>query len=73
MVWVMKKLTYYFQSYKIQVVFKIDPIKHLYEALSLVKKLTKWLILLIEINVQYLTKNTIKGRAFTYFLALNLF
>ena len=34
------------QSYRIQAVSKIDPMKHLYEAPSLVKKLAKWRILL---------------------------
>ena len=51
---------------------KIDLIKHLYKAPSLVGKLTKWLILLIEFDVQYLTKKMIKERADTEFLALNL-
>ena len=63
MVWAMKKLIHYFQSYKIQTVSKMDPIKHLYETLSLVGKLAKWLVLLIEFDVQYLTKKTMKGRA----------
>ena len=49
----------------------MDPMKHLYEAPSLVGKLTKWLILLIEFDMQYLTKKIIKGRAVTKFLALN--
>ena len=49
----------------------MDPMKHLYEALSLVGKLAKWLILLTEFDVQYLTKKTIKGRAVAKFLALN--
>ena len=50
---------------------KIDPMNHLYEAPSLVGKLAKWLVLLTEFDVQYLTKNTIKGRAIAEFLALN--
>ena len=49
----------------------MNPMKHLYEAPSLVGKLTKWLILLIEFDVQYLTKKIIKGRVFVEFLALN--
>ena len=51
---------------------KMDPMKHLYEAPSLVGKLAKWLILLTEFDVQYLTKKMIKGRAVAEFLALNL-
>ena len=49
----------------------MDPMKHLYEAPSLLGKLTKWLVLLIEFDVQYLTKKMIKGRAITEFLDLN--
>ena len=49
----------------------MDPIKHLYEAPSLVGKLVKWLVLVTEFDVQYLTKKMIKGRAVTEFLALN--
>ena len=49
----------------------MDPMKHLYEAPSLARKLTKWLVLLAEFDVQYLTKKMIKGRAFVEFLALN--
>ena len=44
-VWKMKKLKHYFHSYKIQAMSKMDPMKHLYEAPSLMGKLTKWLLL----------------------------
>ena len=71
MVWAMRKLRQYFQSYKIPAVSKMDPMKYLYEAPSLVGKLAKWLVLLTEFDVQYLTKKTIKGRAVAEFLALN--
>ena len=40
----------------------MDPMKYLYEAPSLVGRLAKWLVLLIEFNVQYLAKKSIKGR-----------
>ena len=50
---------------------KMDPMKHLYEAPSLVEKLTKWLVLLTKFDVQYLTKKLIKGRVVAEFLALN--
>ena len=50
---------------------KMETMKYLYEAPSLVGKLAKWLILLTEFDVQYLTKKMIKRRAVTEFLALN--
>ena len=66
----MKKLRYYFQSYKIQAVSKMDPMKHLFEVLSLIGRLDKWLVLLIEFNMEYLTKKIIKGKVIAKFLAL---
>ena len=60
-----------FQSYKIQAVLKIDPIKYLFEAPLLIGKLAKWLILLTKFDVEYLMKKTIKGKVVKKFLALN--
>ena len=71
MVWAIRKLRHYFHSYKIRAVLKLDPIRHLFEAPSLVKKLAKWLVLLTEFDVEYLTKKIVKGRAMAEFLALN--
>ena len=46
MAWAMRKLRHYFQSYKIRVISKLDPMRHIFEAPSLVRKLAKWLVLL---------------------------
>ena len=58
----MRKLRLYFQSYKIRAVSKLDLMRYLFEATSLVGKLAKWLVLLTKFDVEYLTKKTIKGR-----------
>ena len=50
----------------------LDLMRHLFEAPSLVGKLAKWIVLLIEFNIEYLTKKIVKGRALVEFLALNL-
>ena len=49
----------------------MDPIKYMYKAPSLIGKLAKWLILLFEFNVEYLSKKIVKGRVVVEFLALN--
>ena len=67
----MRKLRHYFQSYKIRAVSKLDLMRNLIEAPSLVGKLAKWLILLIEFDIEYLTKKTVKGKAVVELLALN--
>ena len=69
-IWATRKLRYYFQSYQVEVVAKVDFLWHLYEAHVLIRKLAKWLVLLTEFDIKYTTKKTIKGRAMAEFLAL---
>ena len=45
--------------------------RYLIEAPLLVRKLAKWLLLLMKFDVEYLTKKTVKGIAVAKFLALN--
>ena len=68
-VWATRKLRHYFQSYKVQVVSKMDPLKYLYATPSLIGKLGRWLILLSEFDIEYVTQKVIKGRAVAEFLA----
>ena len=70
-IWTTRKLRHYYQSYQVQVVAKVDPLRYLYEAPVLIGNLDRWLVLLTEFDIQYLTKKTIKGRAVAEFLALN--
>ena len=70
-IWTTRKLRHYYQSYQVQAVAKVDPLRYLYDAPVLIGKLAKWLVLLTEFDIQYLTKKTIKGRAVAEFLALN--
>ena len=71
MIWATRKLRHYFQSYKIQAVSKIDPLKYLFQVLALTGKMSRWLVLLTEFDIQYITTKVIKGRAVAEFLALN--
>ncbi|WCJ29475.1 hypothetical protein M5689_011108 [Euphorbia peplus] len=72
MVWLTKTLWHYFQSYTIKAVAKIDPMKYLYGTPSLVGKLSRWLLLLSEFDIEYITKKVIKGRAVAEFLGAQL-
>ena len=71
MIWAIRKLRYYFQSYKIQAVSKIDPLRYLFQVPSLTGKISQWLVLLIEFDIEYVMTKVIKGRAEAEFLALN--
>ena len=71
MIWATRKLMYYFQSYKIQAVSKIDPLRYLFQVPALTGKISRSLVLLTEFDIEYIMTNFIKGRAVATFLALN--
>ena len=71
MIWATMKLRHYFQSYKIQVVLKIDPLRYLFQVPALTGKMSRWLVLLTEFHIEYIMTKVIKGRAVVEFLALN--
>ena len=71
MIWATRKLRHYFQSYKIQAVSKIDPLRYLFQVPALIGKMSRWLVLLTKFDIEYITTKVIKGRAVAEFLALN--
>ena len=71
MIWATRKLRHYFQSYKIQAVSKIDPLRYLFQVPALTGKKSRWIILLTKFDIEYITTKVIKGRAVAEFLALN--
>jgi hypothetical protein len=62
LVWAMQKLRHILLGHQVLVVVKMDPLKYLFEKPSLTGKLSRWLILLVEFDLTYVAKNTIKRR-----------
>src|SRR2546428_12772342 len=52
-VWAVKKLQHYFKSYHVMIVSKMDPIQYLYKTSTLAGKLSRWLILLSEFDIEF--------------------
>ena len=52
-------------------VSKIDPLRYLFQVPALTEKISWWLVLLTEFDIEYITTKVIKGRAVAEFLALN--
>ena len=48
---------------------KLDPIKYIFEKLTLSERLARWQVLLSEYDVQYVSRKAIKGSAIAEFLA----
>ncbi len=62
MVWAVQKLRHILLAHQVLVVTRMDPLKYLFEKPALTKKLSRWLIFLVEFYLTYVSKNTIKGR-----------
>ena len=50
-------------------VSRLDPIKYLFEKPALTGRLARWLLLLSEFDLKYVTRKSVKGRAVAEFLA----
>ena len=49
----------------------MDPLKYLFDKLALSGRLSRWLILLVEFNLKYMARKTIKGSVVSNFYAEN--
>ena len=62
LVWATRKLRHYMLAYKILLIARIDPLKYLMEKLVQDGKTAKWLLLLLEFDIKYVTWKSVKGR-----------
>lgn len=68
LVWVTKRLRHYMLSYSIRRVSRMDPLKYLFEKPALIGKIARWLLLLSEFEIKFVTRKSVKGRAVAEFL-----
>ena len=61
LVWATRRLRHYVTEYSILLVSRLDPLRYLFDRLVLIGRLMRWLVLLIEINIQYVTQKLVKG------------
>ena len=71
LVWAIQKLRHIILPFQILVVARMDPLKYLFEKLGLNGRLSRWLILLAELDLKYVARKTIKGSVVLYFYAEN--
>ncbi|XP_058181223.1 uncharacterized protein LOC131299658 [Rhododendron vialii] len=69
LVWAIKKLRHYLLAHQVVLVSQLDPIKYLFEKPTLIGKLARWLLLLVEFDLKYMAKKSVKGRVVAEFLA----
>ena len=59
--WVVQKLRHILLAHQVLVVARMGPLKYLFKKPALIRKLSRWLILLAKFDLTYAAKNTIKG------------
>ena len=72
MVWATRKLRHYLLAHSVMLVTILDTIKYRFEKPALMGRLARWLLLLSEFNLKYVTRKSVKGRTVAEFLADHL-
>ena len=61
LVWAVQKLRHIVLPFQIWVVARMDPLKYPSEKHALSRRLSRWLILLVEFDLKYVARKTVKG------------
>ena len=69
LVWVACKLRHYMTEYSVHLISHLDPLRYLFDRPALVGCLMKWLVLLTEFDIHYVTQKSIRGSVVAYHLA----
>ena len=71
LLWAVQKLRHIILPFQIWIVARMDPLKYLFQKSTLSGRLSRWLILLVEFDLKYVARKTIKGSIVSDFCAKN--
>ena len=60
LVWATKRLRHYVTKYSILLVSRLDLLRYLFDMPVLTGRLMRWLVLIIEFDIQYVTQKSVK-------------
>ena len=60
LVWATRRLRHYMTEYSVHLISRLDPLRYLFDRPALVGQLMRWLVLLIEFNIHYVTQKSIR-------------
>ncbi|XP_077215716.1 uncharacterized protein LOC143850343 [Tasmannia lanceolata] len=69
LVWATQRLRHYLLSSKVLLLSRMDPLKYLFEKPALTGRTARWLLLLSEFDITYVTQKSVKGRVIAEHLA----
>ncbi|KAL6313268.1 hypothetical protein AAG906_016077 [Vitis piasezkii] len=61
LVWATRRLRHYMTEYSVHLISRLDPLRYLFDRPALVGRLLRWLVLLTEIDIHYVTQKCIRG------------
>ena len=61
LIWATRRLRHYVIEYSILLVSRLDPLRYLFDRPVLTGRLMRWLVLLTEFDIQYMTRKSVKG------------
>ena len=56
LVWATRRLRYYMIEYSEHLISRLDPLRYLFDRPILASRLMRWLVLLIEFDIQYVSQ-----------------
>ena len=69
LVWATRKLRHYMLAFKVLLIARMDPLKYLMESYVQDGKTAKWVLILSEFDIKYMTQKSVEGRAIANHLA----
>ena len=60
LVWATRRLRHYMTEYSVHLISRLDPLRYLFDKPTLVSHLMRWLILLTEFDIHYVTQKSIR-------------
>ena len=70
LVWATRRLRHYMTEYSVLLVSRLDPLRYLFDRPALIGRLMKWLVLLTEFDIHYVTHKSIRESIVADHLAL---
>ncbi|RVW66471.1 hypothetical protein CK203_065758 [Vitis vinifera] len=61
LVWATRRLRHYMTEYSMDLISHLDPLRYLFDRPALTGRLMRWLVLLTEFDIQYVSQKSIKG------------
>ena len=65
LVWATRRLRHYMIEYSVHLISRLNPLRYLFDTPALVSRLMRWLILLTEFDIHYITQKSIRGNIVT--------